>query len=179
MDWYRLRHTLGMCFTLSAMKRAEYIKKHDIFYHMGNNCMVMFRKIPLYPKLISFGDNVWVASNVAFITHDVIHCMLNFREGAGLFPEKIGCIDVRDNVFIGANTTILPDVIIGPDTIIAAGSLVNKDIPGGGVYGGMPAKRICSLDDFVEKRSKERGKTGLSDATIENCWRRFNKRSSV
>lgn len=80
MDWYRLRHTVGMCLTMSATKRAEYIKKHDIFYHMGDNCMTMFRKIPLYPKLISFGNNVWIASNVSFVTHDVIHNVINNME---------------------------------------------------------------------------------------------------
>lgn len=80
MDWYRLRHTIGMCLTMSAIKRAEYIKKHDIFYHMGDNCMTMFCKIPLYPKLISFGNNVRIASGVSFVTHDVIHSVINNME---------------------------------------------------------------------------------------------------
>ena len=52
------------------------------------------------------------------------------------FQENIGCIDIKDNVFVGSNSTILPNVTIGPDTIIAAGSLINKSIPGNGVYGG-------------------------------------------
>lgn len=77
MDWYRIRHTIGMCFCSTAVKRAAYLKKHDILHHIGDDCMTMFRKIPLYPKLISFGDNVWIASGVSFITHDVIHRMLN------------------------------------------------------------------------------------------------------
>lgn len=131
MDWYRLRHTLGMMCRLKATDRAEYIKKHDIFRRMGDNCMTMFRKIPLYPKMISFGDNVWIASNVSFVTHDVLHRMLNnCIEGAG-FQEHIGCIDIKDNVFVGANSTILSNVTIGPNAIIAAGTLVNKNVAGG------------------------------------------------
>ena len=131
MDWYRIRHSIALCLCSTAVKRAEYLKKHDIFYHMGENCMTMFRKVPLYPKLISFGDNVWIASNVSFITHDVIHRMLNncFRDEN--FYENIGCIEIKDNVFIGSNTTILPDVTIGPDVIIGAGSLVTKNLRGG------------------------------------------------
>ena len=98
--------------------------------------MTMFRKIPLYPKLISIGDNVWIASSVLFVTHDVIHRMLNNMITGKIFQENVGCIDIKDNVFIGSNTTILPNTVIESNTIIAAGSLVNHSIPGNGVYGG-------------------------------------------
>ena len=182
MDWYRLRHTIGMCLTMSATARAEYIKKHNIFYHMGDNCMTMFRKIPLYPKLISFGNNVWIASNVTFVTHDVIHNVINnMAENSNSKPiqENIGCIDINDNVFVGANTTILPNVTIGSNTVIAALSLVNKSLPGNGVYGGIPAKYICSFEEFTEKRKNspqaeiQRGKCGLSEDTVNACWERM------
>ena len=59
--------------------------------------------------------------------------MLNNKYGEECFTENVGCIDVRENVFIGANTTILSDVRIGPDVIVGAHSLVNKDISGGGI----------------------------------------------
>lgn len=98
MDWYRIRHTIGLHLCSTATKRAAYIKKYDIFYHMGDNCMAMFRKIPLYPKLISFGNNVWIASDVLFVPHDVIHRMLNNKLETDEFQENIGCIDIEDNV---------------------------------------------------------------------------------
>ena len=134
MDWYRIQHTIGLILTPTGIGRAEYIKKHDIFYKMGNNCMVMFRKVPLYPKLISFGNNVWIASNVSFITHDVIHKMFNNAINDLNLQEHIGVISIKDNVFVGANTTILPNVIIGPDVVIGAGSLITKNIQSGGGY---------------------------------------------
>ena len=180
MDWYRIRHTIGMHLCFTAIKRAAYLKKHDILYHIGDNCMTMFRKIPLYPKLISIGNNVWIASDVLFVPHDVIHRMLNNKMGESNFQENLGCIDIKDNVFIGSNSTILPNVTIGSDTVIAAGSLVNHSIPGNGVYGGVPAKFICSLDEFIEKRKSypqveiRRIKGGLSKETIAACWHRFN-----
>ena len=179
MDWYRIRHTIGMCCCSTAIKRANYLKKHDIFYHFGDNCMTMFRKIPLYPKLISFGDNVWIASHVSFITHDVIHRMLNKIDGDVHFQEYLGCIDIKDNVFVGSNSTILPNVSVGPNTIIAAGSLINRSIPGNGVYGGVPAKYICSFEEFTAKRKRypeitiTRAKNGLSSETVDACWKRF------
>lgn len=178
MDWFRLKHTLRLASILSAPKRADYIREKNIFHHMGKNCMVMFRKLPLYPQLISFQDNVWVASNVTFYTHDVIHCVLNNKVGEPLYTEHVGCIDVRENVFIGANTTILPNVRIGANTIIGAGSVVNRDIPGNGVYVGVPAKYVCSMEDYINKRVNiplTRGPKGLSDQTEDYCWKRFEK----
>ena len=162
MDWYRIRHTIGMHLCSTAIKRAAYLKKHDIFYHIGDKCMIMFRKIPLYPKLISFGDNVWIASDVLFVPHDVIHRMLNNKLGGDRFQEYLGCIDIKDNVFVGSNSTILPNVMIG-------------------VYGGGPCKYICSLDEFIEKREQypqidiTRGKGGLSEETVKIYWNRFNE----
>ena len=179
MDWYRLRHTIGMHLCSTAIKRAAYLKKHDILYHIGDNCMTMFRKIPLYPKLISFGNNVWIAADVLFVPHDVIHRMLNYKYDTTEFTEFVGCIDIKDNVFVGSNTTILPNVTIGPNTIIAAGSLVNHSIPGDGVYGGVPARYICSLDDFINKRKTypyvelKGDKKGLTEETVEAVWKRY------
>lgn len=115
--------------------------------------MVMPRKVPLYPEQITLGNNVWVATGVTFATHDAIHKMLNNCMEGELFKENIGHIEIKDNVFVGANTTILPGVTIGPNAIVAAGSVVNKSI-GEGVYGGVPAKYICSFDEFVDKRRR-------------------------
>ena len=131
MDWYRMKHTIGMYLCLTGSKRADYIRKHDIFSHMGQHSMTMFRTIPLHPKLISIGDNVWIASNVMLITHDVIHKMVNQKIGKSLFQENIGCIEIGNNCFIGSGTLILPNVRISSDTIVGAGSLVNKNLRGG------------------------------------------------
>ena len=87
----------------------------------------------------------------------------------------------RVNVFIGANTTILYNVSIGSNTIIAAGSVVNKSLKGGGVYAGVPARYICSIEDFMKKRNNAAQITvsysddGLSDKTIKAAWKRFRE----
>ena len=181
MDWYRLKHTIGMHLTFTAVARASYLKRHSIFYHVGDNCMTMFRKIPLYPKLISFGNNVWIASGVSFITHDVIHRMLNNKYNGEKFYEHVGCIEIKDNVFIGSNTTVLSGVSIGPDVIVGAGSLINKDLTGG-VYAGVPAKYICSFEEYIAKKEaypniaiKSKRQGGLSDKTISECWQYFKE----
>jgi acetyltransferase-like isoleucine patch superfamily enzyme len=61
---------------------------------------------------------------------------------------KTGDVIIKNNVLIGANTIILPGVTIGNDSIIAAGSIVNLDIPPGTIYGGAPAK-------FIKMRNNE------------------------
>lgn len=60
---------------------------------------------------------------------------------------KKGDVIIKDNVLIGTNTIILPGVTIGKDSIIAAGSIVNNDIPPGTIYGGIPAKFIKMRKD--------------------------------
>lgn len=63
-----------------------------------------------------------------------------------------GGVSIGNNVFIGMNTTILKGVHIGDNTIIGAGSLINKDISGNCVVAGNPAKIICDIDSYLEKR---------------------------
>ena len=76
--------------------------------------------------------------------------------GGGVeIKEKVGCIEIGDNVFIGSNTTILQNVRIGSNVIIGAGTLVNKDIPDNSIVGGVPAKVIGSFNDFFNKRLNE------------------------
>ena len=50
--------------------------------------------------------------------------------------EQVGCIELGDNVFIGAGTTILSNVRIGSNVIVAAGSVITKDVPSNSVVGG-------------------------------------------
>lgn len=94
-----------------------------------------------------------VSAGVRFITHDASFVVLN-RLGKGRFPEEVGCIEVMDNVYIGYNATIMPNVKIGENVIIGAGALVSKDLETNGIYVGIPARKICSFDDYVERHSE-------------------------
>lgn len=151
MDLKRLWRTIRL---YTSRNRSQYIRKAHIFAEFGEKSTMSSRKVPLYPELISIGNNVRLAANVSLITHDMIHAMLNNREGnSAHFREYMGCIRIDDNVFVGANSTILADVHIGSNVIIGAGTLVNKDLPGGHVYAGVPAREICTFDEFVARRS--------------------------
>jgi serine acetyltransferase len=45
----------------------------------------------------------------------------------------------------------LPNVEVGPNSIVGAGSVVVRDVPQNTVAAGVPAKPICSLDEYVAK----------------------------
>ena len=77
MKGKRLITTLRLLTILSANKRTAYLRKKKIFASIGDNVMIMDRVVPLYPELISIGNNLQIASNVHFVTHDVSHVMIN------------------------------------------------------------------------------------------------------
>ena len=60
---------------------------------------------------------------------------------------KLGRVTIGDNVFIGINCIILPNVHIGNDVIVGAGTIVSKDIPNNSVAVGNPMQIIGSFED--------------------------------
>ena len=182
----RVWHTIVLHTILSSKKRADYYRKHKIFHSIGQNCTIQDRKVPLYPELISVGNNVHLAAKILLVTHDIVHIALNrcaMDSKDVKFQENIGCIEIGDNVFIGSNSTILYDVKIGSNVIIGAGSLVNKDVPDNSVFAGVPAKRITTFDEFVNKRKKECypssfhiKKHVIPPMLREWCWENFKNR---
>lgn len=98
--------------------------------------------------LINIGNDVTLAPRVHILAHDA-----STKKALGY--TRIGLVDIGNNVFIGASTTVLPGVKIGDNVVIGAGSVVSKDIPAGSVAAGNPAKFICSYEEFVERKKKE------------------------
>ena len=152
----RLLQTMRLWTMLKSTERVAYLKKNKVFGFIGEKVTIMDRKVPLYANLIRIHNNVRLASNVTFATHDITHFVLNNMdlEDGKKFPETVGCIEIMDNVFIGTNCTIVGNVRIGPNAIVAGGAVVSKDVPPNSVVGGVPAKVICSFDEYVAKRKE-------------------------
>lgn len=72
-------------------------------------------------------------------------------------PASATPVVVEDRVLIGANAVILEGVRVGTDSVVAAGSVVTKDVPPGAVVAGSPARFIKMKDE------KTAGKTSLTD----------------
>ena len=100
--------------------------------------------------LITIGDNVTLAPRVHILAHDAsTKRPLNYT--------RIGLVDIGNNVFIGASSTVLPGVTIGDNVIIGANSVVSKDVPSNSVAIGNPARVVCTYDEYVSRKKDEFG----------------------
>ena len=107
---------------------------------------------PAHCWLIEIGDHVTMAPRVHILCHDAsTKTFLNYT--------KIGRVTIGDNVFIGAETVVLPGVTIGSNVIVGANSTVTHNVPDNTVVAGSPAKVICSLEEYL---SKERARMEIS-----------------
>lgn len=101
------------------------------------------------PWLISIGRHVTITGNVTFINHDggtwVFRDQERYRE-----VIRYGRITIRDNCFIGKGATLMPGITIGPDSVVAAGSIVTRDVPPGTIVAGVPAKVIKTVEAYAE-----------------------------
>jgi len=87
------------------------------------------------PELIVIEDDVTITTMCVVISHDLSR---KYNEG----KEIVGKVHIRKGAFIGMNTVIMPGVTIGEGAVVAAGSVVTKDVEPKTVYGGVPAKKI-------------------------------------
>ena len=112
-----------------------------------------------YGKNIKLGKNVFINSGCCFqdqggieigdgclIGHQVVIATLNHdlspATRANMTPSKV---TLGKNVWVGSHATILPGVTVGDGSIIAAGAVVNKDVPPACVVAGVPAKVVKRL----------------------------------
>ena len=125
---------------------AEYFRKQGA--QIGEGCFFSIRNLGTEPYLVKIGNNVAVTSGVQFQTHD---------GGTWIFREEIphlrvyGPIVIEDNCLIGTNAQILPNVTIGKNSIVAAGSVVINDIPPDSIVMGVPARVFGSVSKYKEK----------------------------
>lgn len=136
---HRLLGSVGKDCWIEPTLRCDYgcnITVGDTFY--ANYDCVFLDAAP-----ITIGNNVLVAPRVCFYTagHPIAPSVRN----TGL--EFAAPITVEDDVWIGGNVTVLPGVTIGKGTIVAAGSVVTKDLPAGVIAAGNPCRVLRAITD--------------------------------
>ncbi len=127
---------------------AEFLKLHGKLHAIGENCRINYGANITDPEYVQIGNNVTL-SDCNLIGHDGVVGMLNIAYRMKL--DSVGKIVIKDNVFIGHGAIVLSNVTIGPNAVIAAGSVVTKDVASGDVVGGVPAKVIGRTEDLANR----------------------------
>jgi acetyltransferase-like isoleucine patch superfamily enzyme len=144
--------TFPINFIWAKLSPVSYAKKIGV--KINGNVTIYGSSYKMFssePFLVTLGDNVFISIDTNFVCHD--GSTLPFRKNNPSL-EIAGRINVGNNVFIGMKVIILPNVTIGNNCIIAAGSVVTKDIPDNFVAGGNPAKPIRNIDEYLTKIEK-------------------------
>ena len=108
---------------------------------VGENFFANYNFIVLDGNYCRFGDNVWIAPNVSILAagHPLdVQDRIDGWEYA--FPVTVG-----NNVWIGGSSTIIGGVTIGDNAVIAAGSVVIRDVPANTLVAGNPARVVRKL----------------------------------
>lgn len=109
---------------------------------IGDNFYCNFNCVFLDVAKITIGSNVMLGPNVHIYTAG--HPLdAGLRRQGQEFGKSI---TIGDDVWIGGNVLLCPGISVGNESVIAAGSVVTKDVPSKVVVGGNPAKIIKELD---------------------------------
>ena len=122
---------------------VEHNFKCDLGYniHVGENFYAGFNCTILDMAEVKIGDNCLIAPNVGIYTSGHSLSPNNRNKSGYAIPITIG-----NNVWIGGHSVIIGGIKIGDNSIIAAGSVVIKDVPKNTVFAGNPAKKLKDIN---------------------------------
>jgi acetyltransferase-like isoleucine patch superfamily enzyme len=143
---------------------AEYLRSCGA--QVGEGCFIasMDLDIGIEPYLLKIGNHVAIAGEVSVMTHDGAPWV--FRDQVSDL-QVFGPVVIDDNCFIGYRAMICPNVRIGPNSIVAAGSVVISDVPPNTLVMGVPARPFGSVDRYREKCLQRWAEQRPGDIVIE------------
>jgi acetyltransferase-like isoleucine patch superfamily enzyme len=131
---------------IKRMGNIEYLRSKGA--KIGENCRIYISYFGSEPWLVSVGDKVTITAGVRILTHDGSTWLFEDKNGR---RELFRRVVIKNNVFIGISSIIMPGVVIENNCIIAAGSVVTKSIPEGSIVGGNPARIIGDFESLKER----------------------------
>lgn len=116
-----------------SLNFKRWIYRHILGMEVGENTSfaLMVMVDVFFPEKIHVGTNSIIGYNTTILAHEYL-----------IKEYRLGDVYIGSNVMIGANTTILPGVTIGDGAIVAAGSVVHKDVAAGSFVAGNPLQVI-------------------------------------
>lgn len=145
MNPFRIIENMYWRYIASPIKYARHIG-----VTIGENCHIATRNWSSEPYLIKIGNNVAITSGCYLHTHG------GARAARRKYPnfDVFGKIEIKDWAYIGTGSQIMPGVTIGEGALITAGSIVTHSVPDNQVWGGIPAKYICTVDEYINRNIK-------------------------
>lgn len=121
---------------------------------VGKN--VRFVEVPEFgtePFLIEIGDETTFSNNVRLINHDggynALHFFDKYKD-----VRAFGRIKIGKQCLIGADCIIMLGVEMEDNCVLGAGSILTTSMPRGTVYAGVPARYICTIEEYGDKALK-------------------------
>lgn len=90
-------------------------------------------------ELIEIGDDVTISSRVIIVTHDICR-------------HVVAPVQIRNNAFIGIGSIIMPGVVVGENSVVAAGAVVTRSVEPNTIVGGSPARFIKQVEGVLTHR---------------------------
>ncbi len=112
-------------------------------FYIGKNSNIGDNTIIDLVDDVIIEDDVAIGPNCTLYTHDHDYSDKSLASWKGEIHK--GKISIKKGAWIGSNVTILPGVVIGERSVIAAGSVLTKSVPSNCIYGGIPAKFIKEI----------------------------------
>ena len=97
---------LAVLLIADGEKKAQWLKKHRIFHHIGRKSAASKRNtLPAEPFLVRLHDNVRIAAGCRLITHSMTCSVFNRATGSNRFYCQYGKIEIHSNVLVGGGNT--------------------------------------------------------------------------
>jgi len=131
-----MRHTIGNSLRIALLKICGAKVGHNVF--IGQEFFVFANG---RTDLLTLEDNVGIAPFAIILIHT--HPGNEILDA--LYPKQTLPVTIKKNAWIGARVTILGGVTIGENSVVAAGSIVTRNVPANTLVGGVPAVRIRKI----------------------------------
>ena len=154
----KLQYLMVCFFKLSGKNdRNAWLRKKSIFGIFGEGSNYQPHTLPSNPKLVRIHNNVRIAEGGTIYEHDGVNAVFARMDGEKDPKWRMhqSCIEIFDNCFIGGHSILIGNLRIGPNAIVAGGSVVTKDVNPGEIVAGNPAKVVGNFFDLLERRKRQ------------------------